>query len=78
MLDVALDKKVSNIETLCITAEDFAKQDIHYDKILIKGTVHHFPISNFELIFGGIYKQLNNNGILLIEKTDENSVRINI
>jgi len=73
MLDVALDKKVSNIETLCITAEDFAKQDIHYDKILIKGTVHHFPISNFELIFGGIYKQLNNNGILLIEKTDENS-----
>jgi len=73
MLDVALDNKVSNIETLCATAEDFAVRDIHYDKILIKGTVHHFPVNNLELIFGGIFKQLNKNGVLLIEKTHENS-----
>ena len=68
MLDVALKNNSGNIETFCETAETFVARNIHYDKIIIKGTVHHFPRENLELIFSGIYRQLNKNGILLIEK----------
>ena len=68
MLDVALKSNPDNIETFCETAEMFVARDIHYDKIMIKGTVHHFPRDNLEQIFSGIYRQLNKNGILLVEK----------
>ena len=68
MLDVALKNNPENIETFCETAETFVARDINYDKIIIKGTVHHFPRENLEQIFSGIYRQLNKNGILLIEK----------
>jgi len=68
MLDVALKQNPDNIETFCETAEVFTARNIRYDKIMIKGTVHHFPRENLEQIFSGIYRQLNNNGILLIEK----------
>ena len=68
MLDVALKQNPGNIETFCETAEMFTARNIRYDKIMIKGTVHHFPRENLERIFSGIYQQLNNNGILLIEK----------
>ena len=74
MLDVAEANKMENIETLCETAEEFTKRQIKYDKILIKGTVHHFPAENIENIFTGIYNQLNEGGILLIEKLSGNKV----
>ena len=68
MLDVALKDNPDNIETFCEVAEEFVARDIHYDKIIIKGTVHHFPRDHLEQIFAGISRQLNKNGILLIEK----------
>ena len=74
MLDVAEANKMENIETLCETAEEFTKRQIKYDKILIKGTVHHFPAENIQNIFAGIYNQLNEGGILLIEKLSGNKV----
>ena len=76
MLDVAVDNKIDNIETMCATAEEFVAKYINYDKILIKGTVHHFPVSNLEMIFRGIFKQLRTSGVLLIEKSSEKSVSI--
>ena len=36
MLDVAKKNKIPYIETLCATAEEFAKKNINYDKIFIK------------------------------------------
>ena len=74
MLDVALNNKLENIETLCETAEEFTARKIKYDKILIKGTVHHFPAENINKIFTGIYNQLNAGGILVIEKLSGNPV----
>ena len=44
MLDVAEKNNIPNIETLCATAKEFAKKDIKYEKMLIKGAVHHFPV----------------------------------
>merc|ERR1711872_1187641 len=38
MLDVGKKNKIDNIETLCATAEEFVKEDLKYDKMLIKGT----------------------------------------
>ena len=76
MRDVALNNKMENIETLCETAEEFTERNIKYDKILIKGTVHHFPVENINKIFTGIYNQLNDGGIMLIEKLSGNPVRI--
>ena len=72
MLDVAKKNNVQNIETLCSTAEDFARQDMKYDKILIKGAVHHFPVNKMREIFTGIKKQLNDKGVILINKTGAN------
>ena len=74
MLDVAIKNKVENVETLCATAEEFVMRDINYDKLLIKGTVHHFPRKNLRMIFQGIYTQLTPNGIVLIDKVSSNQV----
>ena len=74
MLDVALNNKVVNIETLCATAEEFVKLDLKYDKLLIKGTVHHFPKEHLQMIFQGIFNQMNDNGIVLIEKVSSKKV----
>ena len=61
--------KIANIETICETAEQFSQREIHYDKLLIKGTVHHFPVNNLRQIFTGISNQLRPGGVILIEKT---------
>ena len=75
MLDVALKNNVANIEMMCATAEEFVRRDINYDKLLIKGSVHHFPRDQLQEIFGGIHGQLNDNGIVLIEKVSSNKVK---
>jgi len=72
MLEIAEKSNVENIDTLVATAEDFAKKDLKYDKILIKGAVHHFPINKIREIFTGIKKQLNKGGQILIVKTGAN------
>ena len=69
MLDVGIRKKIANIETICESAEQFSQREIHYDKLLIKGTVHHFPVNNLRQIFTGISHQLTTGGVVLIEKT---------
>ena len=71
---MALNNKLANIETLCATAEQFVKLDLNYDRLLIKGSVHHFPRNHLQEIFQGIYRQLNDNGIVLIEKVSSNKV----
>ena len=72
MLNVAKKKKIANIETLCATAEEFAKKDMKYDKMLIKGAVHHFPVDKMKEIFSGIETQLNAKGVILIDKIGSN------
>ena len=69
MLDVGIRNKIANIETICETAEQFAEREIHYDKLLIKGTIHHFSVDNLRQIFTGISSQLSTGGVILIEKT---------
>ena len=69
MLDVGIRNKIANIETICESAEQFSQREIHYDKLLIKGTVHHFPVNNLRQIFTGISNQLTTGGVVLIEKT---------
>ena len=54
---MALKENLGKIET----AEIFTGRKIHHDKIIIKGTGE-----NLEKILSGIYQQLNNIGILLI------------
>ena len=76
MLDVAVSNELEGIETLCETAEEFVKRDIKYDKIIMKGCVHHFPRSHLQDIFKGIHSQLNEGGILLIDKVSGNPVCI--
>ena len=51
MLDVGIRNKIANIQTICETAEQFSQRKIQYDKLLIKGTVHHFPVNNLRQIF---------------------------
>ena len=72
MLEIGKKKKIASIETLCATAEEFVKKDLKYDKILIKGTVHHFPVNKMREIFTGIHRQLNPSGMILINKTGVN------
>ena len=69
MLDIAIKNKIPNIETICESAEQFSQRDIRYDKLLIKGTIHHFPVNKLRQIFSGISKQLSKSGLILIEKT---------
>eukprot|EP00092_Neocalanus_flemingeri_P017532 GFUD01018967.1.p1 GENE.GFUD01018967.1~~GFUD01018967.1.p1 ORF type:complete len:267 (+),score=71.52 GFUD01018967.1:95-895(+) len=69
MLEVANKNNVPNIETLCATAEDFSRKDVKYDKILIKGAIHHFPVNKMREIFTGIKTQLNDKGVILIDKS---------
>ena len=76
MLDVAVSNQLEGIETLCETAEEFVKKDIKYDKIIMKGCVHHFPRNHLQDIFKGVYNQLNEGGILLIDKVSGSPVRI--
>ena len=77
MLDVAVNNKLEGIiETLCGTAEEFVRRDINYDKVIMKGCVHHFPRSHLQDIFKGIHSQLNEGGILLIDKVSGNPVCI--
>jgi len=71
MLEIG--KEIHNIETLCATADEFVKKDIKYDKVIIKGAVHHFPINKMREIFEGIKKQLNDNGAILIDQSRGNN-----
>ena len=71
MLDVAKKNKIPNIDTLCATAEEFAKKD-KYDKLLIKGAVYHFPVNKMKEIFSGIETQLNAKEVILIDKVGSN------
>ena len=69
MLDIGIRNKIANIETICETAEQFSEREIQYDKLLIKGTIHHFPVNKLSKIFNGIANQLSKGGLILIEKT---------
>ena len=72
MLNVAKKNNIEKIETLCATADQFAKKDMKYDKLLIKGAVHHFPVDKMREIFTGIEAQLNKKGTILINKAGAN------
>ena len=71
MLDIGIRNNIANIETICETAEQFSEREIHYDKLLIKGAIHHFPINKLTKIFSGLSNQLSKGGLILIEKTKE-------
>ena len=71
-LDVTKKNNIPNIGTLCVTAEQFAKKDLKYDKVLMKGVVHHFPVNKMREIFSRIGTQLNAKGVILIDKVGSN------
>ena len=64
------------VQTLCETGLEFSQRSIRYDKLLMKMVVHHFPRDRLRDIFQGFYTQLNDNGIILIERASGNKVRM--
>lgn len=45
----------------------FAKEPaVRYDKIFMKGVVHHIPLASLPSLYQGIHQQLQPNGILLV------------
>jgi 2-polyprenyl-3-methyl-5-hydroxy-6-metoxy-1,4-benzoquinol methylase len=56
-------------KTICINAIDFSTmppQEINYSHLLMKEMIHHIDNSKLSNVFGGIYKQLNDNGRVVI------------
>jgi len=60
----------SNItKTICINANDFSnisQEKMNYSHLLMKEMIHHINNSTLTSVFSGIYKQLNNNGRVII------------
>ena len=56
-------------KTICINANDFSTippQELNYSHLLMKEMIHHIDNSKLFNVFYGIYKQLNDNGRVVI------------
>ena len=54
------------LTTHCADALSFVQdQAIRYDKILMKGMVHHIPRADLPQLYRGVYQQLHQGGILV-------------
>ncbi|MEM7127033.1 MAG: class I SAM-dependent methyltransferase [Chloroflexota bacterium] len=64
MLDQA--QNLLGIKPFCANAVTFAQQPkIRYDKILMKGMIHHVPLVDLPQLYRGVYQQLRPQGLLL-------------
>lgn len=64
MLDQA--KNLLGIKPFCADAMTFVQQaDIRYNKILMKGMIHHVPTADLPQLYSGVYQQLYPQGLLL-------------
>jgi hypothetical protein len=54
-------------QTMCVNANEFSKMsDMNYSHLLMKEMIHHIDISTLPDVFNGIYKQLDEQGRVVI------------
>ncbi len=58
--------KNEQIEKICQDAVEFSKRHIVYNKVYMKEFIHHLSKEGRLHLFRGLYRQLRNNGCLLI------------
>jgi hypothetical protein len=60
-------------QTMCVNANEFSKMsEMNYSHLLMKEMIHHIDVSRLPDLFNGIYKQLDDNGrVVLITRPVE-------